>query len=127
MQQTIEAINNELEIWKNYYNNEEKTIDSILIDVLASMPADERDERISRAKEILTSLQEPITVSKTFESIKEDLDMQEKVKSESEIAYRTLAWVKSVIETNTLAEGFDGNVSLMMAESGNTEGELELI
>lgn len=93
-----ELINNEMELWKRFYNNYENLAVNILADVLAHYKPEEREELIKKVEVTLGSVVEPINGELMYDSIKGDLESFERVNDESSIAYRTLSWVKDIAE-----------------------------
>lgn len=94
-----ELINNEMELWKGFYNNYETLAINVLADVLAHYKKEEREELIKKVEGTLESVSEPIDGALMYDSIKGDLESFERVNDESSIAYRTLSWVKEIAET----------------------------
>ena len=69
-----ELINNEMELWKNFYNNYENLAVNILADVLAHYKPEDRVELIKKVETTLESVAEPINGELMYNSIKGDLE-----------------------------------------------------
>lgn len=91
-----DLLNQEIEHWKNFYNNYDSLADSMLVTALAFYKEDEREEKFKSAIELLKSLKEPLNGAQMFDSIKADVDSYEKINNEAKIAIRTLTWVKDI-------------------------------
>lgn len=89
-----ELLNQEIEQWKNYYNNFENLADSMLVTALAFYASDKREEKFKNAIELLQNLNAPLSGVQMFDSIKGDIDSFERINNEAKIAIRTLTWVK---------------------------------
>ena len=99
-----ELISNEMELWKNFYNNYENLATNILADVLAHYKPEDRIELIKKVETTLESVAEPINGELMYDSIKGDLESFKRVNDESSIAYRTLSWVKEIAEETKTEE-----------------------
>lgn len=91
-----DLLNQEIEHWKNFYNNYDSLADSMLVTALAFYKEDEREEKFKSAIELLKSLKEPLNGAQMFDSIKADVDSYERINNEAKIAIRTLTWVKEI-------------------------------
>lgn len=91
-----DLLNQEIEHWKNFYNNYESLADNMLVTALAFYKEDEREEKFKSAIELLKSLKEPLNGAQMFDSIKADIDSYERINNEAKIAIRTLTWVKEI-------------------------------
>lgn len=91
-----DLLNQEIEHWKNFYNNYDTLADSMLVTALAFYKEDEREEKFKSAIELLKSLKEPLNGAQMFDSIKADVDSYERINNEAKIAIRTLTWVKEI-------------------------------
>lgn len=91
-----DLLNQEIEHWKNFYNNYNTLADSMLVTALAFYKEDEREEKFKSAIELLKSLKEPLNGAQMFDSIKADVDSYERINNEAKIAIRTLTWVKEI-------------------------------
>jgi len=91
-----DLLNQEIEHWKNFYNNYESLADNMLVTALAFYKEDEREEKFKSAIELLKSLKEPLNGAQMFDSIKSDVDSYERINNEAKIAIRTLTWVKEI-------------------------------
>lgn len=91
-----DLLNQEIEHWKNFYNNYDSLADSMLVTALAFYKEDEREEKFKSAIELLKSLKEPLNGAQMFDSIKADIDSYERINNEAKIAIRTLTWVKEI-------------------------------
>lgn len=91
-----DLLNQEIEHWKNFYNNYESLADNMLVTALAFYKEDEREEKFKSAIELLKSLKEPLNGTQMFDSIKSDVDSYERINNEAKIAIRTLTWVKEI-------------------------------
>lgn len=91
-----DLLNQEIEHWKNFYNNYESLADNMLVTALAFYKEDEREEKFKSAIELLKSLKEPLNGAQMFDSIKSDVDYYERINNEAKIAIRTLTWVKEI-------------------------------
>lgn len=91
-----DLLNQEIEHWKNFYNNYDSLADSMLVTALAFYKEDEREEKFKSAIELLKSLKEPLNGAQMFDSIKSDVDSYERINNEAKIAIRTLTWVKEI-------------------------------
>lgn len=100
MQKKVEKlINNEMELWQHYHKNYNNLAENILANILAYYKKDDRDEVIKRIEETLDNvLQHPISGEMMYDTIKGDLESFDKINDESEIALRTLEWVKQISE-----------------------------
>lgn len=91
-----DLLNQEIEHWKNFYNNYDSLADSMLVTALAFYKEDKREEKFKSAIELLKSLKEPLNGAQMFDSIKSDVDSYERINNEAKIAIRTLTWVKEI-------------------------------
>lgn len=91
-----DLLNQEIEHWKNFYNNYESLADNMLVTALAFYKEDKREEKFKSAMELLKSLKEPLNGAQMFDSIKADVDSYERINNEAKIAIRTLTWVKEI-------------------------------
>ena len=91
-----DLLNQEIEHWKNFYNNYDTLADSMLVTALAFYKEDEREEKFKSAIELLKSLKKPLNGAQMFDSIKADIDSYERINNEAKIAIRTLTWVKEI-------------------------------
>lgn len=91
-----DLLNQEIEHWKNFYNNYESLADNMLVTALAFYKEDEREEKFKSAIELLKSLKEPLNGAQMFDSIKSDVNSYERINNEAKIAIRTLTWVKEI-------------------------------
>lgn len=89
-------LNQEIEQWKNFYNNYDSLADSMLVTALAFYKEDEREEKFKSAIELLKSLKKPLNGAQMVDSIKYDVDSYERINNEAKIAIRTLTWVKEI-------------------------------
>ena len=94
------VIDNELELWKNFFGNYENLAINVLVDVLAHYKEEDRNNLIERANDIIKSVKEPISGEQMYDSIKGDLESFDAINEESKIAYRTLTWVKDVAKNH---------------------------
>lgn len=105
-----DLLNQEIEHWKNFYNNYDNLADSMLVTALAFYKEDEREEKFKSAIELLKSLKEPLNGAQMFDSIKADVDSYERINNEAKIAIRTLTWVKEIEDKNIEVES-EENIS----------------
>lgn len=91
-----DLLNQEIEHWKNFYNNYDSLADNMLVTALAFYKEDEREEKFKSAIELLKSLKEPLNGAQMFDSIKSNVDSYERINNEAKIAIRTLTWVKEI-------------------------------
>lgn len=99
-----DLLNQEIEHWKNFYNNYDTLADSMLVTALAFYKKDEREEKFKSAIELLESLKEPLNGAQMFDSIKADVDSYERINNEAKIAIRTLTWVKEIEDKDVEGE-----------------------
>lgn len=99
-----DLLNQEIEHWKNFYNNYDSLADSMLVTALAFYKEDEREEKFKSAIELLKSLKEPLNGAQMFDSIKADVDSYERINNEAKIAIRTLTWVKEIEDKDVEGE-----------------------
>ena len=99
-----DLLNQEIEHWKNFYNNYDSLADSMLVTALAFYKEDEREEKFKSAIELLKSLKEPLNGAQMFDSIKADIDSYERINNEAKIAIRTLTWVKEIEDKDVEGE-----------------------
>lgn len=97
-------LNQEIEQWKNFYNNYDSLADSMLVTALAFYKEDEREEKFKSAIELLKSLKKPLNGAQMFDSIKSDVDSYERINNEAKIAIRTLTWVKEIEDKDVEGE-----------------------
>lgn len=88
-----EMLEQEIEQWKNFYNNFESLADSMLVTALAFYENDKREEKFKAALDVLENLKEPLSGVQMFDSMKADIESNERIRNESKIALRTLTWV----------------------------------
>lgn len=105
-----DLLNQEIEHWKNFYNNYDNLADSMLVTALAFYKEDEREEKFKSAIELLKSLKEPLNGAQMFDSIKADVDSYERINNEAKIAIRTLTWVKEIEDKDIEVES-EENIS----------------
>lgn len=93
-----EKINEEIEKFKPFFYNYNSLCDNVLMDALAFIPKEQREEKIKKIESVLESIENPIDGNKMLCALKDDLQMFEDNNNESAIAMRTLEWVKKELE-----------------------------
>ena len=90
-----EKIDEEMKKWEPYLFNYDNFAFSILLDALAYIPKEKRDEYIKKVDELLAPLEgKPITGKEMFDSVENDLKVFTDYSTEAQYALRTLQWVK---------------------------------
>lgn len=90
-----EKINEEIKKWEPYLYNYDNLAFSILLDALAYIPKEKREEYIKKVDELLIPLEgKPITGKEMFDSVENDLKAFTDYSTEAQYALRTLQWVK---------------------------------
>lgn len=94
-----EKINEEMKKWEPYLYNYDNLAFSILLDALAYIPKEKREEYIKKVDELLIPLEgKSITGKEMFDSIEKDLKVFTDYSTEAQYALRTLQWVKKELE-----------------------------
>lgn len=99
-----EILENEMELWKNLYNNYENLAVNVLADVLAHYKEEDRQALIDKVNGVLESVKEPIDGALMLDSIKGDIESFDRINDESSVAYRTLSWVQEIASEETEAK-----------------------
>ena len=94
-----EKINEEIEKFKPFFYDYDNLAFQILIDALAYIPKEKREEYITKADELLAPLEgRNITGKEMLDSLNDDLKNFNDQSIEAQYALRTLQWIKDEFE-----------------------------
>ena len=94
----LEKIQDEKEMWKNYYFNYEYLAMQVLADVMAFIPKEKRQKMIDDTNELLSSIEESIKGEEFVKSLEMDIESFKRLSNESGIVMRTLQWVEDTMK-----------------------------
>ena len=88
-----EKINEEIEKFKPFFYNYNSLCDNVLMDVLAFIPKEQREEKIKKIESVLESIENPIDGNKMLCALKDDLQTCDANNNEQYTLMRSLECV----------------------------------